>query len=174
MPISAVGNKTPGHKTPDHKRPGEYSPRLARGFTLLELMVVVAIIALASAGVALALRDPSQALLEREAVRLAALLESARAQSRASGAVVTWQAQQDGFRFTGLPENDTPKTWLDTNTFAESATLVLGPEPMIAAQSVLLKTQLNAQLQVRLASDGLGPFGVQTGIQTDTVTATTP
>ncbi|RYY52357.1 MAG: type II secretion system protein GspH, partial [Comamonadaceae bacterium] len=67
MPTSAAGNRFP------------------RGFTLLELMVVIAIMALATAGVAFAMRDSSQAALEREAERLAVLLDAARAQSRASG-----------------------------------------------------------------------------------------
>ncbi|MDO9165761.1 MAG: prepilin-type N-terminal cleavage/methylation domain-containing protein, partial [Rhodoferax sp.] len=51
------------------------------GFTLLELLVVVAIMAMASAGVGFAMRDSSQVQLDREAQRLAALLESARARS---------------------------------------------------------------------------------------------
>ncbi|EER57631.1 general secretion pathway protein H, partial [Acidovorax delafieldii 2AN] len=51
--------------------------RTARGFTLLELLVVISIMALATAGVSLALRDSGQTQLEREAARLAALLESA-------------------------------------------------------------------------------------------------
>jgi prepilin-type N-terminal cleavage/methylation domain-containing protein len=49
--------------------------RLARGFTLLELMVVVAMIGVASAVVSFALPDPSSTRLEREAARLIALLE---------------------------------------------------------------------------------------------------
>jgi general secretion pathway protein H len=53
-----------------------------RGLTLLELLVVLAIIAISSAGVALAMRDNSQTQLEREAQRLIAKLEAARVQSR--------------------------------------------------------------------------------------------
>ena len=48
--------------------------RLATGFTLLELLVVLAIVAIASAGVSFALRDAAGAPLEREAQRLAALI----------------------------------------------------------------------------------------------------
>ena len=65
--------------------------RRARGFTLLELLVVISIMALATAGVGLALRDGGQQALEREGERLAVLLESARAQSRASGVPVRWR-----------------------------------------------------------------------------------
>ena len=42
--------------------------------------MVISIVALATAGVSMAMRDSSQTQLEREAQRLAALLESARAQ----------------------------------------------------------------------------------------------
>jgi general secretion pathway protein H len=72
-----------------------------RGFTLLELLVVVAIMAIATAGVGLALRDSSRTMLEREAQRLMALLESARAQSRMSANPIRWRTTDKGFFFDG-------------------------------------------------------------------------
>ena len=47
--------------------------------------MVISIMALATAGVSIAMRDNGQTVLEREGARLAALLESGRAQSRAHG-----------------------------------------------------------------------------------------
>ena len=47
------------------------SKRPAGGFTLLELLVVVAIIAIATAGVSFAVRDSAGTQLEREAARSA-------------------------------------------------------------------------------------------------------
>ena len=67
------------------------------GLTLLELLVVLAIIGLSVAGVSLSLRDSSQTQLEREAQRLIAVLEAARAQSRTSGIALIWQATPEGF-----------------------------------------------------------------------------
>jgi general secretion pathway protein H len=145
-------------------------PQRARGFTLLELMVVVAIVALATAGATLALRDSSATQLEREGLRLAALLESARAQSRTSGVPVVWRTLPDGFEFVGVqPKRNAqdslagPKRWLDPETRAQvvrpanAASLVLGPEPLIASQRVVL---LLGERQLTLATDGLSAFAV--------------
>ena len=68
-----------------------------RGLTLLELLVVLAIIGFGLAGVSLSLRDSSQNQLEREAQRLVAVLEAARAQSRTSGMALIWQPTAEGF-----------------------------------------------------------------------------
>ena len=136
--------------------------RRARGFTLLELLVVVSIMALATAGVGLALRDGSQQSLEREGERLAALLESARAQSRASGVPVRWQAVAGGFRFDGLPEGQLPTQWLNAGTQVRGpSALVLGPEPLIGPQQVLLAHADHPERALRVATDGLRPFAVE-------------
>ena len=67
------------------------------GLTLLELLVVLTIIGFGLAGVSLSLRDSSQTQLEREAQRLVAVLEAARAQSRTSGMALIWQPTAEGF-----------------------------------------------------------------------------
>jgi general secretion pathway protein H len=132
-----------------------------RGFTLLELLVVVAIMAIATAGVSLALRDSSQTQLEREAQRLVALLESARMQSRAHGVVVRWQASAQGFGFEGLSSTELPRDWLSTDTAVRSGdSLVLGPEPIIEPQAVVIYSVSQPQRSLRIATDGLRPFAV--------------
>lgn len=135
------------------------------GFTLLELLVVISIMALATAGVGLALRDSGATLLEREAARLVALLESARAQSRASGVPVRWRATPQGFQFDGLPpgaREPLPTQWLDPGTLVRGpATLQLGPEPLIPPQQILLTHQAHPDRQLRVATDGLRPFAVE-------------
>ena len=141
-----------------------------RGFTLLELLVVVAIIAVATAGVSLSLRDSSQTALEREAQRLAVLFESARAQSRASGTAVIWRPTVDGFRFEGLKPGALPTRWLEAGTRAgANVAIQLGPEPIIGAQAVdiLYGAQGDAQpaRMLRIATDGLRPFALQTAEQ---------
>ena len=146
-----------------------------RGFTLIELLIVVAIVALASTLATLALRDPDASALEREADRLSALLEAARAESRASGLAVRWvpapasqtvDAGEEGaphFRFVGLPAAlNLPQRWLTPQVQAEvvgARSLLLGPEPLIGAQRVSLRL---GDRRLTLATDGLGPFEPQT------------
>lgn len=139
------------------------------GFTLIELMVVVAIIAIAAGVASLAVRDPADTQLEREAARLTALLEAARAEARTLGLPVVWvpagiageQAGQEPFRFIGLPPSSgLPTRWLVKGVTAEvqgATSLVLGPEPLIGAQRVVLRLE---QQRLALATDGLGPFQV--------------
>jgi general secretion pathway protein H len=140
----------------------------SKGFTLLELLVVVAIMAIATAGVGLAMRDGSQVQLERDAQRLAALLESARARSRLSGQPIVWHASAQGFRFEGAGADDLPQSWLDPDTAVapgpqgdDIAGLQLGPEPIIAPQEVLLVSRSQAGKSARLATDGVRPFALQ-------------
>jgi len=150
MPISAPGN-------PDTGCPQQ------RGFTLLELMVVVTIVALATASVSLSLRDTSASLLEREAQRLGALLTSAHAQARTAGVPMWWRPSPQGFELSGRTY-----TWLAAGTQAQVTTprndgplpdntLVLGPEPMMAPQRLTLSLQGRS---VTLATDGLHPFNL--------------
>ncbi len=137
--------------------------RPPRGLSLLELLVVVSLIAIASAGVSLALRDSAQTRLEREAQRLAALLESARAQSRALGVAVVWRATATGFRFEGLPPDTLPQVWLDSATRVDgAAVLELGPEPITGPQSVTLSSSASAPGQSwQVATDGLRPYAIR-------------
>ena len=132
----------------------------ARGFSLLELLVVISIMALATAGVSLSLRDSGQSRLEREAQRLSALLEAGRAQARASGTLVRWRAMGSGFRFEGLPTGNTlPTQWLDPGTrVADGTVLILGPEPLLPPQRTLLTHVDTPGLRMAVASNGLRPF----------------
>lgn len=136
-------------------------PSPQAGFTLLELMVVMTLAAIATAAVALALRDPDQQALQREAERLVSRLEGGRAWSRSSGQVLRWTTQTGGHVFVGYSPAQPAQRWLqegievEWTRAADKSALVLGPEPILAAQSITLKLR---QQQLRVSTDGLGGF----------------
>lgn len=135
--------------------------RPQRGLTLLELMVVLAIVALSTALVTLSLRDNPQTRLQREADRLMAQLEATRALARSNAQALSWQAIEGGYRLGARRE-----AWLSPDTQAslsvgtgEAANVLwLGPEPLIQPARLVLQ-QANARLT--LVTDGLRPFGIE-------------
>ena len=143
--------------------PGNRAGRLRTaaqgGFTLLVLLMVVALIAMASAGVAFSLRETGEQVLAREAQRLVARLDAARAQSRASGNTMVWRPGTDGYTLegaAGMPAETVP--WLEPGTTVrDDKTLVLGPEPIIGPQDIEL---VLGDQSLRIATDGLRPFAV--------------
>ena len=132
-------------------------------------MIVVALIALSAGLVSLALRDGASTRLHTEAQRLGALLDAARAESRASGLAISWRpaALDDDadFRFVRgwgarAQPLDMPTRWLDPRVHAEvggAGIVLLGPEPVIGAQRIVLRL---AGQQLLLATDGLAPIGI--------------
>lgn len=157
----------------------------ASGFTLLELLIVITIIAIGSAGAVFALRDSAATALNREADRVTAVLEAVRAQSRSSGVALAWVAQAEGFAVMpaqnlialriaagqsslNLP-TDTLTPWLAQGTAVQiqsgqrsALALLLGPEPMLPAQSLQLSL---GEQRITLSSDGLRPFRMASGAQ---------
>ncbi len=144
-----------------------------RGFTLIELMVVVLIVALASGMVAFSIRDNQGIALERDGQRLAALLEFARAQSRLQGTPVHWRATRNGFVLEGLHKPVAEQAWLSQETrvldvvphspladATKLARLDLGPEPVLVPQAVVLTGGPAAGPTVRVATDGVRPFAI--------------
>lgn len=128
-------------------------------------MVVVAMIAITVSIVSFAVPDPSSTRLEREAARLVAILESARMQARSGALTVLWVPQSKGdeadYQFIGLPAVLMPPVrWLTPEVRAEvvgGRSIVLGPEPVIGAQSLVLRLE---DRQLVIGTDGLGAFQV--------------
>jgi general secretion pathway protein H len=172
MPMSAAGNEV------GRERGRQIQKGAQRGLTLIELMVVVTLIAIAVAGVSLSLRDSQATALDREAQRLSTVLEAVRAQSRSSGVALVWVALPGGFAV--LPAQAVSggmggsveiaasglSPWLSADVKASivnaagptQRVIVLGAEPMIAPTTLVL-TQGSRQL--RVVTDGLRPFRVE-------------
>ena len=70
-----------------------------RGFTLIETLVVLAIMAILSVLLVVVAAPGEATLAEREGRRLAALLELALAEARASGQDIAWSPEQGGYAF---------------------------------------------------------------------------
>ena len=174
-PTSAPGSRPLAPPCRPAGRPGKPGLRVGCGFTLVELLVVLLLIALVSGLASLSLRDGGEMRLERDALRLAALLEAGRAEARATGVAVRFELNGDSpgqagsrdvagtaYRFVGLPADTLPAGhWLDPQVRARidgARALRLGPEPLIGAQRITLS--LGAEQRV-LATDGLSPFDVQ-------------
>ncbi|MCU0967496.1 MAG: type II secretion system protein GspH [Rubrivivax sp.] len=130
---------------------------------MVELLVVVAIVAIAAAAVAFSLRDPAAVRLEQEAERLAQRLEGARAEARASGLEVAWQPGTDGAapRFVGLPPGlDGAAPWQHEGVAAQvvgAAAVILGPDALLPPQRIVLRL---GDRRAAVATDGLEPFAV--------------
>ena len=123
---------------------------------------------MATAGVSLSLRDSAQSALQRDAERLAVLLETGRAQARANGLPVVWRTQDNSvntlqsFVFEGLPPPGLPQNWLSETTRARAGSAItLGPEPLIEPQAVALSAAQSSGQTLWVVTDGLRPFKVQ-------------
>lgn len=131
--------------------------------------MVVTIIATGALAVALSMRDSSQDALQSQAEALAAWLEAARAQSRAQGVAVSWRATPDGMAWDGLALEGSealPTRWTLPDLRASSAApVVLGPEPLIGAQTIELWLQDQPQQRVAVVTDGVRPFGLRAAAQ---------
>ena len=135
------------------------------GFTLLELLVVLLIMALGSAGVAWSLRQTPEQALEREAQRLIYWLEVARVQASVQGQRVQWVATPLGYSFwvngpSTLPKEIIPWLANSTQVVSSNSSLVLGPEPILSPQSIELGMQDTNTMRIKISTNGLSPFAL--------------
>ncbi|MCJ8202932.1 type II secretion system minor pseudopilin GspH [Pseudomonas sp. RGM2987] len=134
-----------------------------QGFTLIELMVVLVIIGIASAAVSLSIKPDPLKLLREDADRLAQLLQLAQAEARSDGRPITWRGDAKGFAFARRTDRGAgldrfkddpqlrPRRW-------QSPSMEIRVEPR---QRVVLNAEwLGEPLQIRL-SDGQNSLTVQ-------------
>ena len=76
-----------------------YARHLQRGFTLVELLIVMVVMGIALGMVMVQLMPDHRAPLREEAGRLALLLENAGLEARASGHSLAWSGEKNSYRF---------------------------------------------------------------------------
>ena len=151
---------------------GSELPRRAAGFTLLELLVVLAIVAIGTASAVLAFRPQHEQVLQSTAHRVAAQLESTRALSRASGiaihafaaenpAALVMEPKLTNLGNIVLPDGMQAQVGASGQNPGAVQTLRLGPEPLIGAQRLRLAL---ASGSIWIISDGLRPFEVRNSL----------
>jgi general secretion pathway protein H len=118
---------------------------MMRGFTLLEMLIVVAIIAIASAALIANAWPGGAARVDTEARRLAALLETAQAEARASGQPIAWAPEPHGYAFL---RRGADGEW---ERFSEA--------------SIYRERRLDPDLEVRGERAVLMPYGVSGGVE---------
>ncbi|WP_120344605.1 GspH/FimT family pseudopilin [Paraburkholderia fungorum] len=170
MRISAPGNDAAAarHKTRHRAR--------QRGFTLLEMLVVLLIAGLLLAVVGLAPTRNRNTDLTEEAQRLASMFESALDEAQVRSSPIAWQPVGGGYRFLRRAANGTWQPLADsvlgahrwetdvtavTIRYADGAAvqrIVFGEESIDAPVTVTL---YSGAVHVRVISTGIGSFGVR-------------
>ena len=144
--------------------------RIPHGFTLIELMVVLVIIGICTAGIGLglgSLLDPGRQL-RQEAERLAQRLQVARDEARIDGRSIRWQADASGYRFSRREGNQwvtvqrddllRPQRWQATGIAVQPANAIeLSPEWIGTAWELGLSLEGRT---LRLRDDGSGQLQV--------------
>jgi general secretion pathway protein H len=92
--------------------PGHFVTASPKGFTLLEMLVVLVVMAIGMSAVALAFRPDARRPLAQEAERLALLLEQAREESQLSGTPLAWEWRPDAYSFVRRDLTDNGPQWL--------------------------------------------------------------
>lgn len=105
MPISVPGIS---------RNQGQSPILRARGFTLIEVLVVLLIMGLLAGLAGTLVRPDDRGLLRLEAERLAQLLDLAAAESRYTGNATAWTADGPGYRFWRMAgDADGPAQWAE-------------------------------------------------------------
>lgn len=134
----------------------------AAGYTLLELLVTIAIIGIGAGMLSLSLRGDEARRLHQEADRLVALFRMAQSEARVSGRAVLWQADLAGYRFRPLVADASlplpsellrERTWPVEVRAIQTPQILFSREPLREPVLVEIATRERA---IRVSLDALG------------------
>jgi len=80
-----------------------------RGYTLIELLLVVALVGIAASVAAMSVRGDERYRLREEGDRLSALFRMAASEARISGRTLVWEADLSGYRFRAARDAEDEK-----------------------------------------------------------------
>ena len=133
------------------------------GFTLLEVLVVLCIVGVIAAMAAMAVTPGDRARTRDEAHRLAALLELARTEARATGRGIAWLPLAEGYTFRRMAEDGSWIPFPEDSPFRQRTLpasirlhdVQVNAQPLRAEDFVVLTPYgVSGELSVTLAGDG--------------------
>ena len=144
------------------------------GFTLIEILVTMAIISVLSVVIVFAATPGEAAQARTEARRLAALLELALGEARASGQSIAWSPSPDGYAFLRMSEDGEWQGFPADSAYRRRSlpagvaldAVHLGAQPLRRGERIVIRPYgLGADIQATIAGGGTnitlrgGPLG---------------
>jgi general secretion pathway protein H len=139
----------------------------ARGYTLLELLVVIAVLGIVAGMVSLSVAPTEYRKSREEVNRLAVLFRLASDEARISGEPIAWQADTNGYRFVqsdgvrGESDSDDPlrpRAWPFEVRSLRAPEVVFGREPLMTPAQIQIVT-INGEIAMDI--DAFGELGVE-------------
>lgn len=130
--------------------------RHSRGFTLIEVMIVLVIIGVASAAASLSIAPDPADNLRQDARELALRLTTAQNEVRIDGRVIAWQALGDGYQFVRGTWANTPGSVVPVVTTAGELDRFDGDEALQPRQWRATQVAVSPETPLLLTSEWIG------------------